>query len=68
VPEELAFLTPEVMKRTCLIGEQDEVLERLFELHAAGLNQVMNLPNFDTRYEVLAEISEKVIAPTRAWS
>jgi len=26
------------------------------------------LPNFDTRYEVLAEISEKVIAPTRAWS
>lgn len=68
VPEELAFLTPEVMKRTCLIGEQDEVLERLFELHAAGLNQVMNLPNFDTRYEVLAEISEKVIAPARAWS
>lgn len=68
VPEELAFLTPEVMTRTCLIGEQDDVLERLFDLRGAGLNQVMNLPNFDTRYEVLREISDQVIEPMQGWT
>ena len=61
LPEELRFLTPSILQGTCLIGTQDEVLQRLFELEQAGLNQVMNLPNFDTRYESMASLSEKII-------
>jgi len=55
------------MQRTCLIGAQDQVLERLHELHQAGLNQVMNLPNFDTRFEVLEDIAARIIQPIDSW-
>lgn len=61
VPEELRFLTPKILAGTCLIGTQDQVLERLSDLSNVGLRQVMTLPNFDTRYQSLASISEKII-------
>ncbi|MBT5009847.1 MAG: LLM class flavin-dependent oxidoreductase [Gammaproteobacteria bacterium] len=61
LPEELQFLTPAILQGTCLIGTQDQVLQRLFELEQAGLKQVMNLPNFDTRYTSMASLSEKII-------
>ena len=67
VPDELKFLTPAIMQRTCLIGTQDQVLERLHELNQAGLNQVMNLPNFDTRFEVLEDIAARIIQPINSW-
>ncbi len=65
LPEELRFLTPSILQGTCLIGTQDEVLQRLFELEQAGLKQVMNLPNFDTRYASMASLSEKIIPNQR---
>ena len=43
------------------------MLERLHELHQAGLNQVMNLPNFDTRFEVLEDIAARIIQPIDSW-
>ena len=67
VPDELKFLTPAIMQRTCLIGTQDQVLERLYELHQAGLNQVMNLPNFDTRFDVLKDVAARIIQPINSW-
>ena len=62
LPEEEKFLTPEILRGTCMIGTRDELLERLFELDQAGLNQVMILPNFDPRFQVLKNISEQIIA------
>ena len=44
IPEEEKFLTPEVLTSSSMIGTQEELLERLHDLSASGLNQVMILP------------------------
>ena len=61
IPEEQQFLTKELLQATCLIGTQEELIEKLRSLNDAGLNQVMNLPSFDPRFEVLETIAEKII-------
>ena len=61
LPEEEQFLTAELIQATCLVGTQDELIEKLRALDEAGLNQVMNLPSFDPRFEVLEDIAEKII-------
>ena len=61
LPEEEKFVTPDLIKATCMVGTQDELIERLAALNEAGLNQVMNLPSFDPRFKVLEDIAEKII-------
>ena len=61
LPEEERFLTPEVLSAACLIGTAAEIIERLQGLAVGGLNQVMILPNFDTRFDVLEEVGAKVL-------
>jgi hypothetical protein len=61
IPEEQQFLTKELLQATCLIGTQEELIDKLRSLNEAGLNQIMNLPSFDPRYEVLETIAEKII-------
>jgi alkanesulfonate monooxygenase SsuD/methylene tetrahydromethanopterin reductase-like flavin-dependent oxidoreductase (luciferase family) len=61
IPEEQQFLTKELLQATCLIGTQEELIDKLCSLNEAGLNQVMNLPSFDPRFEVLETIAEKII-------
>ena len=61
IPEEQQFLTKELLQATCLIGTQEELIDKLRSLNEAGLNQVMNLPSFDPRFEVLETIAKKII-------
>ena len=61
LPEEERFLTPEVLGAVCMIGTRDQLLERLHALADAGLDQMMILPNFDTRYDVLEQVAEQLI-------
>ena len=61
LPEEEKFLTKELLQATCMIGTQDDLVDQLRALNDAGLNQVMNLPSFDPRFEVLETIAEKII-------
>ena len=61
LPEEEKFLTAEVLQSTCLIGTRGELLVKLKMLEEAGLNQVMNLPSFEPRIEVLEKIAAKLI-------
>ena len=61
LPEEEKFLTKGLLQSTCMIGTQDEIIDQLQALREAGLNQVMNLPSFDPRFEVLETIAEKII-------
>ncbi len=61
LPDEERFITPELMQSTCLIGEPDQLVERLNTLDAVGLNQVMILPPHDVRYEVLEAVGRHVI-------
>lgn len=60
-PEEEKFLTPRVLQSTCMIGTRDELVERLSGLAAAGLDQVMILPNFDARYQVLEQVGKHLV-------
>ena len=61
IPEEARFLTPDVLKAGCMIGTRDQIIDQLAGLHAAGLDQVMILPNFDTRFEVLDQVGKQII-------
>ena len=61
VPEEERFLTPEVLRASALIGTRDELIDILSSLADAGLDQIMILPNFHTRYDVLEEVAEGLI-------
>lgn len=61
VPEEEQFVTPALMQSTCLVGEPDQLVDRLLALDAAGLDHLMILPPRDVRYEVLEAVGSKVI-------
>ncbi len=60
-PEEERFLTPEVLEASSLIGTRDDLIDRLAALPQAGLDQVMILPNFDTRYDVLERVAKEIL-------
>ena len=61
LPEEEKFLTKSLLQASCLIGTQDQLIETLQGLQAAGLNQVMNLPAFAPRFEIMARIARDII-------
>jgi alkanesulfonate monooxygenase SsuD/methylene tetrahydromethanopterin reductase-like flavin-dependent oxidoreductase (luciferase family) len=61
LPEEERFLTPEVLSASSMIGSRDELIERLNNLAAEGLNQVMILPNFDARFDVIEQVGKEVL-------
>jgi len=61
LPEEERFLTPEVLGASSMIGTKDDLIERMRALGDAGLNQVMILPNFDTRFDVLERVARDVV-------
>lgn len=61
VAEEERFLSAALITATCLVGSRDEILERLAVLDAEGLDQVMILPAFAPRYEVLERVGRELI-------
>ena len=61
LPEEERFLTPEVLAASSMIGTADELIERLRDLADGGLDQVMILPNFDARFDVLEQVGTKIL-------
>ncbi|MDP6375673.1 MAG: LLM class flavin-dependent oxidoreductase [Pseudomonadales bacterium] len=61
LPEEERFLTPEVLSASSMIGTRDELVELLHGFAEEGLDQVMILPNFDTRFDVLEQVGEQIL-------
>ena len=61
LPEEEKFVTKELIQASCMVGTQDEILERLFDLDKAGLNQVMILPSFDPRFDVIERVARDIL-------
>ncbi len=61
LPEEERFLTKELIEATCLIGTPDQLIEKLRALDDAGLDQVMILPPFDPRFEVLETVGRDIL-------
>lgn len=60
-PEEARFLTPEIIRNFCVIGEPPELIERLRDLEREGLKQVTFHPPFAQRYEVMERFSRQVM-------
>lgn len=60
-PDEARFITPEVVRGLCIIGEPPELIERLQDLDRQGLKQVTFHPPFARRYEVMEKFSRAVM-------
>lgn len=61
LPEEERFLTAETMGAASMVGTRDQLIERIHGLASAGLDQIMILPNFDTRFDVLERVAKDVM-------
>ena len=61
IPEEERFVTPELIDATCLVGTADQLIDRIAELQERGLDQLMILPNFEPRYDVLERVGRDII-------
>ncbi|NBU95744.1 MAG: hypothetical protein EBS20_07630, partial [Actinobacteria bacterium] len=59
--DEERFVTPELIDRTCLVGTADELRQRVGELHAAGLDQIVLLPPLAEKESVIAEVADALI-------
>lgn len=60
-PEEVRFLTPEIIRNFCIIGEPAELVEQLRQLHRDGLKQITFHPPFAQRFEVMERFSRQVM-------
>jgi 5,10-methylenetetrahydromethanopterin reductase len=61
LPEEAQFVTPQLIKTTCLVGTPEEIIEQIQRLEQAGLQQIMILPSLETQYRVLEDFARKVL-------
>ncbi|MEM9037566.1 MAG: LLM class flavin-dependent oxidoreductase [Actinomycetota bacterium] len=61
IEEEQRFVTPDLIRSTCLVGTADEIVERLHLLDEAGLDQLMILPPLEPRDQVLREVAERIL-------
>ena len=62
LPEEAEFVTPELIRTTCLAGTPDELVEQIRHLADAGLDHVMLLPSLETQRHTIEAFSRKVMA------
>lgn len=65
-PEERRFITPDLIRVAGgLVGEPDEIAERLGQLEAAGLKEVTLLPPVARMRENFKDFTEQVMARVR---
>ncbi len=60
-PDETRFITPEIIRALCIIGEPPELVERLRDLDRRGLKQITFHPPFAQRYEVMERFAREVM-------
>ena len=61
-PEERQFLTPEIIRNFCIIGEPPELVEQLRQLERDGLKQVTFIPPYAQRFEIMERFARQVMA------
>lgn len=61
-PEEARFLTPDLVKATCLTGTPAELIEQIKTLEQQGLRQLMLYPPLNRQYRVIEDFAERVMA------
>ena len=53
--------TKALIEATCLVGTPEVLTERLRAMEAAGLDQIMVLPAFEPRYEIIERIGRDLL-------
>jgi alkanesulfonate monooxygenase SsuD/methylene tetrahydromethanopterin reductase-like flavin-dependent oxidoreductase (luciferase family) len=61
-PEEARFLTPDLIKATCLTGRPEELVEHVQQLERQGLKQIMLYPPLNRQYRVIEDFATQVMA------
>jgi 5,10-methylenetetrahydromethanopterin reductase len=61
-PEEERFVTGELIEATCLVGTAANLAQRIRDLEAAGLTQIVLLPPLEAKERVLRSVAEQVMA------
>jgi alkanesulfonate monooxygenase SsuD/methylene tetrahydromethanopterin reductase-like flavin-dependent oxidoreductase (luciferase family) len=61
-PEEARFITADLIRATCLAGTPEEVVERVQDLGAQGLSQIMLYPPLNRQYRVIEDFADQVMA------
>jgi 5,10-methylenetetrahydromethanopterin reductase len=59
--DERPFVTEELIRQTCIVGTPEELVVKLGELEAAGLDEVMMLPAPGTQVRVAQQFAEQVM-------
>ena len=66
VPEEERFVTKALIESSCLVGTEDDIIERLLGLEQAGIDQMMLLPPLEPRFEIIRSVGERIIPALEA--
>ncbi len=61
-PEEARFITPDLIRATCLTGTSEELVEQVRALGEQGLRQIMLYPPLNRQYRVIEDFAERVMA------
>jgi alkanesulfonate monooxygenase SsuD/methylene tetrahydromethanopterin reductase-like flavin-dependent oxidoreductase (luciferase family) len=61
-PEEARFITPDLIRASCLTGVPEEIVEQVRALERQGLRQIMLYPPLSRQYRVIEDFAERVMA------
>jgi alkanesulfonate monooxygenase SsuD/methylene tetrahydromethanopterin reductase-like flavin-dependent oxidoreductase (luciferase family) len=61
-PDEARFLTPELIRGSCLAGAPEELVDQVRALEQQGLNAIMLYPPLNRQYRVIEDFAERVLA------
>ena len=61
-PDEARFVTPDMIRKFCIAGQPEEIVEQLRDLEKQGLNAINFVTPQDQRYRLIEDFSRKVIA------
>ena len=61
-PGEAELIDAELVRATCLVGEADELIERIRELERGGLRELMFATGVDEKWRFSQEFARRVMA------
>lgn len=60
--DEAALVTPDLVRAVAVVGEPEELIERIRDLERQGLSQLMFLPSVVNQYRLVETFSRKVMS------
>ncbi len=61
-PEEARFITPEVIRNFCIVGQPEEIVDQLLDLERQGLNAINFIAPLEQQYRMAEDFADKVIS------